>query len=221
VAPVLSPHRRRLLRSPGTYKSLAIDAVWSLRRDSEPPPALSWPLDRARLASVTVRWPTMYLSGSAGLQPLRKSRMARRLASVRHAMSAMVRTELADIPQPFESVVVLEVVVDGTAHDVAIDQSPYPGVDAACAERCLVYFKRHFRNEGYPQPNVVPGGFAPLKDQALHRHLHQLRRWDRLRYDVYGRFSPQFSPEVRGPALGLLSEQTRFSGHETGRRRRL
>jgi len=211
LAPFLTPHRRRLLRSPGTYRALAIDAVWGLRRDSEPPPALSWPLDRDRLSSVTVRWPTMYLSGSAGLQSLNKSRMAGRLASLRHAMSRMVMTELADIPQPFKSVVLLEVVVDGHSHEVAIDQSPYLGVDAECAERCLLYFKRHFREEGYPQANIVPGGFAPLKDEVLHRHLRQLRRWDRLKYDVHARFSPHFSPEVRGRALELLSEQTRFS----------
>jgi Glycosyl transferases group 1 len=215
AARVLTPHRRRLLASRGTYRNLAIDAAWSLRRDPSPPVPLSWPLDPQRLAGVAVRWPAHYRSHSAGLQPARESRMARRLASLRTAMATMVRCEVADVPQPFPSVVVLEVIVDGVRHEVAIDQSPYLDVDVECAERCLVYFKRHFRTEGYPQANVVPGGFAPLKHESLERHLHQLRRPGRVSYDVYGRFSPHFSPVVRGRVLELLTEQKRF-GFEGG-----
>ncbi len=207
---VLTPHRRRLLKSPNTYKNIAIDAAWNVRRRPESSVPLSWPLDSARLAAVTVRWPTTYLSGSAGLQIEAKSRMARRLASLRAAMATMVETEHCDIPQPYRSVVLFEVMIDGYTHEVAIDQSPYLHVDEACADRCLLYFKRHFRNEGYAQENVVPGGFAPLDHEALHRHLHQLRRRDHLTHEVYSRFSPKFSPQVRGRVLDLLSEQNRF-----------
>ncbi len=212
---LLTPHRRRLLKNPSTYKNLAIDAAWSVRRGSMASVPLSWPLEEERLAGVTVRWPSNYLSGSAGLQAEADSRMARRLASLRVAMAGMVTTEVADIPQTYPSVVVLEVVVDGVKHDVAIDQSPYLHVNEECADRCLLYFKRHFRSEGYPQENVVPGGFAPLEHESLHRNLVHLRRRRRPAYDVYGRFSLHFSPQVRGPVLQLLQEQDRF-GFEGG-----
>jgi glycosyl transferase family 1 len=217
VPQLLTPHRRRLLRRPSTYKNLAIDAAWSVSRPPAAPASLTWPLDRDRLAQMTVRWPAHYLSRSAGLQPARESRIARRLSSLRLAMGGMVATEVADIPQPFESVALIEVVVDGVTYEVAIDQSPYMEISDEGARRCFLYFKRHHRLEGYPYDNVQPGGFAPLKQEALHRHLHRVRHWNRRQHDVYARFSPQFSPEVRGPALGFLSEQTRF-GFEGGTR---
>jgi Glycosyl transferases group 1 len=212
---ILTPHRRRLLKRPGTYRNLAIDAAWTLDPRREAPVALSWPLDSERLARVAVTWPATYHSGSAGLQPEADSRMARRLASLRTAMAGMVRSATAELPQPVPSVVLLRVTIDGTPHVVAIDQSPYLGIDEACADRCLLYFKRHFRTEGYTPANVVPGGFAPLDHEALHRHLPRLRRPRPLVHDVYGRFSPKFSPLVRGRVLELLSAQDRF-GFEGG-----
>jgi hypothetical protein len=208
---LLTPHRRRLLKRSSTYKNLAIDAAWRMRRPPAAPPALTWPLDADRLAGVMVRWPTTYLSGSLGLQPAGQSRMAQRLSSLRFAMSRMAKTEIVDIPQPYKSIVLIEVVVDETPYEVAIDQSPYMGINDECAERCLLYFKRHHRLEGYPHANVLPGGFAPKKQEALHRHLHQLRRRNRVSHDVYARFSPHFSPEIRGPALRRLAAQTRFA----------
>lgn len=208
---VLTPHRRRLLKAPSTYKNMAIDAAWRARGGSEPPVPLSWPLDPERLAAVTVRWPATYLSGSAGLQSEADSRIARRLGSLRAGMGEMVTTEVRDIPQPYKSIVLFNVVIDGETHDVAIDPSPYLNVNEECAGRCLLYFKRHFRSEGYPQENVLPGGFAPLDDDALRRYLYRLRRRNRLSNDVYGRFSLHFSPQVRGPVLERLTAQDRFA----------
>lgn len=207
---LLTPHRKRLLARTGTYRNLAIDAAWTLRGTDDGAPPLTWPLDRDRLRDVHVRWPATYRSRVAGVQPLDESRIARRLASLRHAMGTMVTSEVAELEQPYASVVLFELVVDGRTHEMAIDQSPYLPVDEACAERCLVYFKRHFSTAGYAQPRVVPGGFAPLKHDTLHRHLTRLRRPGPERHDVYARFSPQFSPEVRGPILKLLEEQSRF-----------
>jgi len=54
-----------------------------------------------------------------------------------------------------------------------------------------------------------------MKHEVLHRHLHQLRRRNRLSHDVFARFSPHFSPEIRGPALRRLAAQIRF-GFEGG-----
>jgi hypothetical protein len=101
--------------------------------------------------------------------------MAQRLSSLRYSMSRMAKTQIVDIPQPYKSIVLIEVVVGETPYEVAIDQSPYLGVNDECAERCLLYFKRHHRLDGYPHDNVLPGGFAPMKHEVLHRHLHQLR----------------------------------------------
>jgi hypothetical protein len=76
--------------------------------------------------------------------------------------------------------VLIEVVVDETPYEVAIDQSPYLGVNDGCAERCLLYSSDTIALRGYPHANVVPAGFAPMKHEVLHRHLHQLRRRNRL-----------------------------------------
>jgi glycosyl transferase family 1 len=207
---LLTRHRRRLLKSPGTYRSLAIDAAWTMRRSQAQRPALTWPLDRERLAGITVRWPATYLSGSTGLQPMRRSRLAVKFASLRGSMSAMVRTEIADIEQPYEGIVLLEVSIEGRRHEVAIDQRDFLDVNERCAEGCLLYFKRQFALEGYPRSNVVPGGYTPLKQETLHRHLVQLRRSRNSSHDVYGRFSLGLSPEVRGRVLELLTTQRRF-----------
>jgi hypothetical protein len=73
------------------------------------------------------------------LQPAGQSHMARRLSSLRFAMSGTAaKTEIVDIPQPYKSIVLIEAVVDETPYEVAIDQSPYLGVDDECAERCLL-----------------------------------------------------------------------------------
>jgi hypothetical protein len=125
-------------------------------------------------------------------------------------MSGFVATEVADIPQPYESVVLLEAVVDGTTHELAIDQRDFLDINEECAERCTVYFKRQFALEGYFQESVVPGGYTPLKQNALHRNLSQLRRRSRSSHDVYGRFSLDFSPEVRERVLELLAGQRSF-----------
>lgn len=160
---------------------------------------------------MMVRWPAEYLSGSTGRQPMARSRLAGKLSSVRNAMSGHVQTEIAEIAQPYPSIVLLEVVVDGKRHEVAIDQRDFLDINEECADRCLVYFKRQFAAGGYPQANVVPGGYVPLKQQTLHRHLAQLRRETRASHDVYARFSLAYSPEVRGRVLALLEEQERFS----------
>jgi hypothetical protein len=140
-----------------------------------------------------------------------RSRLAGKLASVRIAMSRLVRTEIADVAQPYPSIVLLEVLLDGKRHEVAIDQRDFLDIDEKCADRCLVYFKRQFAVGGYPEANVVPGGYVPLKQQTLHRHLAQLRRETRASHDVYAKFSLAYSPEVRGRVLDLLKQQTRFS----------
>jgi hypothetical protein len=73
--------------------------------------------------------------------------MAQRLSSPRYAMSRMAKTEIVDIPQPYKSIGIIEVVGE-TPYEVAIDQSPDLGVNDECAERCLLYFKRHIALRG-------------------------------------------------------------------------
>jgi hypothetical protein len=71
-------------------------------------------------------------------------------------MSRMAKTEIVDIPQPYKSIGIIEVVGE-TPYEVAIDQSPDLGVNDECAERCLLYFKRHHRLEGYPHDKRPAG----------------------------------------------------------------
>jgi hypothetical protein len=54
-------------------------------------------------------------------------------------MSRMASTENVDIPEPYKSIVLIDVVVDETPYEVAIDQSPYLGINDECPERRLLY----------------------------------------------------------------------------------
>jgi hypothetical protein len=173
---------------------------------------LTWPLDRERLAGLRFRWPSEYHSRTSGLQPARRSPLAQKTASVRQAMVTMARTETAEIPQPYGGIVLIEVVSDGTRarYEVAIDQRDEIDIDEECAGRCLVYFKRQHARDGYSRANVLPGGYIPLKQDALHRNLDRLRSADRRSREVYGRFSSHFAPGIRGRVLQLLTEQNRF-----------
>jgi hypothetical protein len=120
--------------------------------------------------------------------------------------------ELADIPQPAETVVLFRVGGD-EADLVAFDQDDRQEIVEAIADRVLVYFKQQYANEGYRQPNVVPAGYMPA-NEVLYRYLPLLRGIRALklfRYDVYGRFGLRYgNQDLRRRAHEMLSSRTDF-----------
>jgi hypothetical protein len=120
--------------------------------------------------------------------------------------------ELADIPQPAETVVLFR--VGGDESDlVAFDQDDRQEIVEAIADRVLVYFKQQYANEGYRHPNVVPAGYMPA-NEVLYRYLPLLRTIRALklfRYDVYGRFGLRYGNQrLRRRAHEMLSSRTDF-----------
>src|SRR5206468_10362655 len=101
----------------------------------------------------------------------------------------------------------------GNVHKICFNLSDYPEyLSDECTRESLVTFKFQYRKEGYPQDNVVPGGYLP-SSPILYDMLSYLR-WIRSRgstlFEVYGRFSMDFSHGVRGDALRQLAGTTAF-----------
>jgi hypothetical protein len=132
--------------------------------------------------------------------------------SLRSGLATLVRVTGAEIEQPYEGVVLLEVALDGVRHDVAIDYFDRPRLLPEVADRCRLVFKMQYAAGGYGYAHVVPGGYVPGKT-SLYSYLpalHRIRDHSRPRFQVYGRFGSQYAQETRRRALELLSRQSRF-----------
>src|SRR5260370_2793252 len=144
---------------------------------------------------MTVRWPRGDQCALMGTQ-------------IREMLSQHIEVSIADLPQPYKRTILTEFEIDRKVHKVAFNISDYPeDVSDECACESLVTFKFQFRKGGYPQRNVVPGGYLP-RSTVLYDMLPYLRWLSsgvRDRIDVYGRFSMEFSPGVRGDALRQLT----------------
>lgn len=151
---------------------------------------------------VRIRWPATYEWASAG----------KWVSGLRDGLARRVPVAAADIDQPFEGAVVIEVEVDGTGHSVAIDYFDGERLLDEVASGCDLVFKMQYRVGGYGHPHVVPGGYVPGRPY-LPRYLgglRHLRDTSRPRFEVYGRFGLSYAPEIRRRAVALLSEQGRF-----------
>src|SRR3989441_165952 len=152
---------------------------------------------------ITVRWPRVYqwpLMSILGDQ-------------IRDMLRQRVKVVITNLPQPYKGTILAAFEIDGRLHKVAFNMSDYPEcLSEECTSKTLVTFKSQFRKEGYPQHNVVPGGYLP-RSTLLYDMLPYLR-WVKARgrdlFDVYGRFSMEFSPGVRGDALRQLAGTSAF-----------
>jgi Glycosyl transferases group 1 len=166
---------------------------------SSPP---SWPVTPEQRRRVAIRWPAAYEWLPAETW----------VGSLGSSLGGLVALTRAEIAQPYEGVVLIEVDVDGERHEVAIDYFDRSRLLEEVAGRCPLVFKMQYDWGGYGFPHVVPGGYVPGRAQ-IYRYLPALRRIrDRStpRFEVYGRFGNRHAQEVRRPALELLSTQERF-----------
>lgn len=183
-----------------------MELAWAAASRRPPAAPPTWAPDEAALRSTVLRWPTDY--GWAGARPW--------VHDLGRALAARVRTEPAAIAQPYDGIVVCE----WAGFPVAIDYGDFSDVDTACADAVALYFKMQHRRGGYGLANVVPGGFVPSGSRMypILGHMRAVRDRRRFAFDVYGRFSLNYAPEVRGRAVALLDEQSRF-GFEGGLKR--
>ncbi|MGZ4168709.1 MAG: glycosyltransferase family protein [Solirubrobacteraceae bacterium] len=157
----------------------------------------------------TIRWPTTYEWPAA----------AKWVSALHDGLARHVAVEPAEIAQPFEGAVVIEVQTGGAAHPVAIDYFDRDRLLNSVVQSCELVFKMQYRAGGYGHQHVVPGGYMPGRPY-LPRYLgglRYLRDTGHPRFDVYGRFGLSYAPEVRRRAVEMLraQEQFRYEGSLT------
>ena len=191
----------RLLR----VHDATVDRLAALRTPEAPDARRTWALDASLRRAITVRWPRHYAwpATSAWVDPLL------------YGMRKLVRVEMADIPQPHQGVVIIQLVTHGRSHVIGIDYSDLSGISQEGVNSCDLYFKMQFAREGYRWDHVVPGGYPARSDIIYHllgkeRHL---RARHGFAYDVYARFGLEYGAEIRERAVALLSADTRFGFH--------
>src|SRR5438874_2121748 len=124
---------------------------------------------------------------------------------------AVERREIAQ-PTTTGAVVILEAGAGRRRERFAVDFEDHPHVDADLAAGVLAYFKLNYASAGYPEDNVLPGGYVcgnPVLYSRL-RLLRFLRGLPRSGWDVYGRFGLRFPSETRRRAFQILSSRSDF-----------
>ncbi len=198
----LTPQRIEHLKRPAAWRNLATDLAWRLT--PRPPEAvpLSWPLSPEDAKAIRIRWPRQY-----GWE-----HRTRLTTPILDGLRQLVPVELADVPQPIGNITVFEFTVDGVALRVAVDHEDRPLLHESVDEHPL-FFKLQHQREGYGRDHVVPGGYVSTRPD-LYTHFarfRELRRSSRPFYDLHGRFSLSFAPEIRRRAIDLLTAQRDFA----------
>jgi hypothetical protein len=199
----LDSRRLKLLRDPANWLALMQDVAWKASRSRAPRPEPTWPLAPKDLADVRIRWPLRYEN------PLASSMFdfaLRRFREIAHV-------DEIDLPQVEPGLTTFVLEIGSQEHLIAIDYYDFAHINEGTAAQCSIYFKMQHREEGYGHVNVVPGGYV-AKRSLLYDFLPRLRALRDARdfsFDVYGRFSLTFQPEVRGRIYDLLSTQDDFS----------
>jgi len=151
---------------------------------------------------MRIVWPTSYDWPDA----------QRWVGSLITGFQAHVPVSFADLPQPYDHIVVAHLELDGSRHEIAIDYGDRSELNDDCRDRAALYFKMQFLDEGYGTESVVPGGFPPSWP-SLYGYLGRLRRTrarQEFSTDVYGRFTAGWAAEIRSRAVRLLREQRAF-----------
>jgi Glycosyl transferases group 1 len=200
----------RAMGRPSRWRDGARELAWAVSSRRPPAAPPTWTPDPAALRDTVLRWPRDY--GWAGARPW--------VHDLGRALGTRARIAPADIAQPYDGIVVFEWSTTGGSFPIAIDYGDFSDVDSACAGAVALYFKMQHRRGGYGLDNVVPGGFVPSGSRMypILGRIRDVRDRRRFAFDVYGRFSLHYAPEVRGRAVALLDQQSRF-GFEGGLRR--
>ncbi len=176
-----------------------------------PAPDCAWQVEPNELADVHIVWPrTLQWPYAWGwVEPLF------------HGFRSRVPVTVANIPQPFESTVVIEFHRGNLCHRVAINCSDYPNLTHYQSGSGLeLEFKMQYLRGGYGKRQIVPGGYVPnamLIDWYARRPQRE-RDQQRFQWDAYGRFGTKFGTAVRARAIQMLQDQHRvqfFGGHGT------
>lgn len=177
-------------------------ASGSLRTSRRARPGATWPVSDELRQRIAIRWPMSYEWPQAELW----------VGQLQRSLAKLVPLTRAEIAQPYEGVVLIEVEFDGRRHEVAIDYFDRSRLLDEVPARCPLVFKMQHSLGGYELPHVVPGGYLP-GGPRIYRYLPGLRGIrdsSKPRFSVYGRFGMRYAQEIRRAAVELLSTQSRF-----------
>ena len=83
-----------------------------------------WRLEAQEFEEILLRWPSTY-----------EWRFARKwVEPLLYGFQRLIKTEIADLAQPYRGIVLIQFVSGGTVHDVAIDYYDHPDINEACAK---------------------------------------------------------------------------------------
>jgi len=206
----LDRYRPRAARAVGllgrreTYRSLALEAIWTMRPRELARRPPSWAIPAPAAGRLSVDWPleSQWPGALAWVETLRQG------------LAAHVPVNRSEIDQPFVNTVFFDVRVGARTHRVAIDYADSNEIVAEGAHPARLLFKLQYAEDGYGRDDVVPGGYVVGQPQ-LYKYLARLRRLRDLKpplYDVYGRFGAHGLP-VREQVMAELARQERFAFH--------
>jgi hypothetical protein len=187
-------------------RTVAKGAFLALQRPARDAPLHIDPLE---LRGVSIRWPAVleWVHSKTWVEPLF------------FGLRARVPVTVHDIPQrprAINDTVVIEFCRGDRVHRVALNISDYPdlihlGKDNAGSPPLALEFKMQFRNGGYGNDDILPGGFVSDSGRVdwYAREARRMRDRRQFHYDVYGRFGLQYGTEVRTRALQVLQNQSR------------
>lgn len=160
-----------------------------------------WAVDRVALSGTRIHWPARlgWWHAWSWVEP------------IYYGFRARVPVKVVDIPQRLRGTVVFELIHNRSIYRVGVNCADDPervhankgnsGID--------LEFKMQYRNGGYGERKVVPGGYvgnSMLVDWYA-RAPKRVRDRQEFRWDVYGRFGTSFATEVRSKAVEMLKSQ--------------
>lgn len=167
-------------------------------RPSAPAGAVTWSITAAERERVRVLWPSTYQWKLASLFA----------DTIKLAMARLGVLRVGATPQVHRGVVRLFCSIDGRARIVAIDYADRgDAINRDALAECSLYIKFQFREEGYADSRIIPGGY-PVSDADYYRYYRafRARHADDAHIGVLGRFGFKFQGELRAKAVGMLSD---------------
>ena len=168
-----------------------------------PAPDSPWKVEQHELEEVKIYWPqTLNWEYAWGwVDPLFQG------------FQSQVSVKVVDLPQHLEGTVIIELHRGKRVYRVGVNCSDYPDVthSGSAGAGIDLEFKMQYRNGGYGQASIVPGGYvsnATLVDWYA-QGPRRARDRQQFRWDVYGRFGRQFATEVRTKVVETLERQRR------------
>lgn len=158
----------------------------------------TWPVSASERERIRICWPATY----------HWNRTSAFADTIKRSLSRLGVVRVCAIPQPHSGVVRVICALDGRAHFVAIDYADRPDeISTNALAECSLYIKLQFREEGYPDSRIIPGGY-PASSQHFYRYYRPFRDHAvaDARIGVVGRFSYEFQKELRSKAVRMLSE---------------